>query len=196
MILYSFRRCPYAIRARMTLQYSGLEYTLIEVDLKNKPEELLLISPKGTVPVLQFLDNSIIEESLDILYWSLTQNDPEDWLIQNDSLLNTESERLIQNNDQSFKPLLDRYKYANRYPEQTPEEHRDKASSFLKQLDDKLSLQPFLLRSNISIADIALFPFVRQYAFVNKNWFDQAPYPNLQRWFQYFMDSPLFQNIM
>ncbi len=194
-ILYSFRRCPYAIRARMTLLYAGRPVELREVILRDKPVEMLEISPKATVPVLQ-LKNKILEESLDIMNWALNIADPDDWRRSSSVSLQAEIAVLIDSNDHQFKPLLDQYKYADRYPAQTPQAHQQAASEFPKQLDQRLKAQRFLLDDKLSLADIALFPFIRQFAFVNKDWFDQAPWPNLQRWLQMLLDDPLFSVTM
>ena len=130
VILYSFRRCPYAMRARMALSVSGASYEHREVVLRDKPPEMLEVSPKGTVPVLVVPGAPPLEESLDIMHWALGQNDPEGWLDRNDQLL-------IETNDGPFKHHLDRYKYATRYDDVDPEEHRAAAFDILKQLDER-----------------------------------------------------------
>ena len=189
--LYSFRRCPYAMRARMALHYSGVALEIVEVSLKAKPAEMLAISPKGTVPVLD-ADGRVIDESLEIMRWALAQHDPDDWLLDGDSRI----AELIEANDQGFKVHLNRYKYAERYPEQPMEVYRTEGASFLQRLDELLIDRDYLLADHPSLADIALLPFVRQFAHVDREWFAQTPYVRLQTWLQRFLESELFTSIM
>lgn len=190
-ILYSFRRCPYAIRARMALANSGVRYELRELVLKDKPQDMLNHSAKGTVPVLLTGSGLVIDESLDVMTWALKQNDPDNWLENS-----TTSDGLIQQNDHSFKPLLDRYKYTDRHPELSEQQHRELTLPYIENLNNKLKGHQFLLADQICLADIALFPFIRQYALVNKDWFDQFPVPYLQQWLAYFLNSALFNQVM
>jgi glutathione S-transferase len=189
--LYSFRRCPYAMRARMALRYSGVAVNIVEVSLKAKPAEMLALSPKGTVPVLD-AGGQVLEESLEIMRWALAQNDPDNWLLDGDSRI----AELIETNDQVFKVHLNRYKYAERYPEQPMEVYRGEGSLFLHKLDELLKDRDFLLAEHPTLADIALLPFVRQFAHVDREWFAQTPYVRLQAWLQRFLDSDLFTAIM
>ncbi|XHF34259.1 glutathione S-transferase [Pseudomonas chlororaphis] len=189
--LYSFRRCPYAMRARMALRYSGVPVEIVEVSLKAKPAQMLAISPKGTVPVLD-AGGQVIDESLEIMRWALAQNDPDDWLLGGDSRI----AELIEANDQVFKVHLNRYKYAERYPEQPMEVYRAEGALFLQQLDELLEGRDYLLANHPSLADIALLPFVRQFAHVDRDWFAQTPYVRLQAWLQRFLESELFTGIM
>ena len=189
--LYSFRRCPYAMRARMALRYSGVPVEIVEVSLKAKPAQMLAISPKGTVPVLD-AGGQVIDESLEIMRWALAQNDPDDWLLGGDSRIT----ELIEANDQVFKVHLNRYKYAERYPEQPMEVYRAEGALFLQQLDELLEGRDYLLANHPSLADIALLPFVRQFAHVDRDWFAQTPYVRLQAWLQRFLESELFTGIM
>ncbi|MEX5666528.1 glutathione S-transferase [Pseudomonas neuropathica] len=189
--LYSFRRCPYAMRARMALRYSGVPVDIIEVSLKAKPAEMLAISPKGTVPVLD-AGGRVIDESLEIMRWALAQNDPQGWLLDGDSRI----AELIEANDQGFKVHLNRYKYAERYPEQPMEVYRAEGALFLRRLDELLTDRDYLLTDHPSLADIALLPFVRQFAHVDREWFAQTPYVRLQAWLQRFLESELFTSIM
>ncbi|WP_421523011.1 glutathione S-transferase [Pseudomonas yamanorum] len=186
-VLYSFRRCPYAMRARMALRYSGVAVQIIEVSLKAKPAEMLALSPKGTVPVLS-VDGRVIDESLAIMGWALAQSDPEGWLLEDDGA----TQALIEENDQGFKYQLDRYKYAERYPEQPMEQYRAEGEVFLSKLEGLLAQREYLLAGHLSLADVALAPFVRQFAHVDREWFGRAPYPRLQAWLQRFLESPLF----
>ncbi|BBN54751.1 glutathione S-transferase [Pseudomonas chlororaphis subsp. aurantiaca] len=193
--LYSFRRCPYAMRARLALRYSGVPLEIVEVSLKAKPAEMLALSPKGTVPVLS-VDGRVIDESLDIMRWALAQHDPQDWLLKDDGPAQQRIEALIAENDQVFKLHLNRYKYAERYPEQPMEHYRSQGEVFLRQLDELLSQRDYLLAEHPSLADMALAPFVRQFAHVDREWFAQTPYRNLQRWLQRFLESELFTQVM
>lgn len=189
--LYSFRRCPYAMRARMALRYCGVPVEIVEVSLKAKPAEMLAISPKGTVPVLN-ADGRVIDESLEIMRWALAQNDPQDWLLSGDARV----AELIEANDQVFKVHLNRYKYAERYPEQPMEVYRAEGEMFLRRLEELLDGRDYLLTDHPSLADIALLPFVRQFAHVDREWFAQTPYVRLQAWLQRFLESELFTSIM
>lgn len=189
--LYSFRRCPYAMRARMALRYCGVPVEIVEVSLKAKPAEMLAISPKGTVPVLD-ADGQVIDESLEIMRWALAKNDPQDWLLSGDARV----AELIEANDQVFKVHLNRYKYAERYPEQPMEVYRAEGEMFLRRLEELLEGRDYLLTDHPSLADVALMPFVRQFAHVDREWFAQTPYVRLQAWLQRFLESELFTSIM
>lgn len=192
--LYSFRRCPYAMRARLGILFANLEVELREVVLKNKPAPMLAISPKGTVPVLQLAegDRRVIEESREILEWALAQNDPQGLL--NSDLVSANA--LIEQNDNEFKHWLDRYKYADRHPELTQLEYRQKGEVFLQVLERLLTKHKYLLGENISIADIGILPFVRQFAHVDRKKFYSLPYPNLQQWLSDWLEQPVFQQSM
>jgi glutathione S-transferase len=194
-LLYSFRRCPYAMRARMAVAYSCVSVELIEVSLKAKPPEMLERSPKGTVPVL-VLDDHVLEQSLDIMRWALAQHDPDDWSMASDSQAQRQIAELIAENDSRFKTDLDHYKYAVRYPEFTQAEYRARGEIFLNKLEGLLSDRDFLVTDHLTLADIALAPFVRQFCGVDPDWFWQAPYPRLQGWLQRFLDSTLFAQVM
>jgi glutathione S-transferase len=195
-LLYSFRRCPYAIRARMALACAGLTVRIREVSLREKPAELLALSPKATVPVLQLSDGQVIEESLDIMAWALRQRDPQAWL----ALAPADADRARQwvaRNDETFKPLLDRYKYATRHPALTPQQHRERAmDAFVLSLDAALRSHPFVLGDVACWADVALFPFARQFAMVDPAWFAQAPLPGVRQWLAYWTGGALFQQVM
>lgn len=190
-ILYSFRRCPYAMRARMALKASGLFYEHREILLRDKPPSMLAASPKGTVPVVVLPDGEVIDESLDVMRWALAQNDPENWLAPGDSMFD-----LIAENDGPFKHHLDRYKYANRYEGAVSSEHRSAGLAFLKTLDDRLSGEGQLFGDAVSLADIAIFPFVRQFANTDRDWFDAQDLPQLQGWLAGHLASPRFAAIM
>lgn len=189
-VLYSFRRCPYAIRARMALRYAGKPVQIVEVALRQKPAELLAASPKGTVPVLVTTDGAVIDQSLDIMQWALRQNDPDGWLGAGSAGV---ADRWIALNDGIFKPLLDRYKYAARHAELTPAEHRSRGlDALIRPMQAQLQQTRWLAGPHVSIADVALFPFVRQFAAVDRAWFDAQPLPELQAWLTTWLDSSLF----
>lgn len=195
-ILYSFRRCPYAMRARLALAGSGVAIELREIVLRDKPAEMLAVSPKGTVPVLQLPDGSVIDESLDIIYWALAQSDPHNWLGSDSGALAMQAKGLIATNDQQFKAALDRYKYYDRFPEYSQAHYRSAGELFIRQLEGRLSDHDYLLGARCSLADIAIFPFIRQFAHVDREWFFSADYPALQGWLNRFTDSDLFSSIM
>ena len=192
-ILYSFRRCPYAIRARMALLLYGVAYETVEVSLKEKPEALLKLNPAGTVPVLVIDENTIIAESLDIIRWAMAQNEKQGPLIAGESQMMQE---LIQINDTQFKHWLDRYKYADRHPEQTEEDYQFEVQRFLNLYDAHLQTSQFFAGVKPSIADIAIFPFVRQCAAVKPEWFDSLAMPSLQRWLGYWLNNDAFKEVM
>lgn len=193
-ILYSYRRCPYAMRARMALRVSGIEVTQIEISLRDKPQAMLDISPKGTVPVLQCADGRVIEQSLDIMRWALEQNDPQKWLQHVDE---TDQLSLIQRNDADFKHWLDRYKYAERYPDFSAQYYREQAASaLLDDLEVRLARNQYLGGQHPRLSDVAIFPFVRQFAAVDAQWFSAADFPALRGWLQGWVESELFLGVM
>ena len=194
-ILYSFRRCPYAIRARLAIGSSGIVVELREVVLGDKPASMLEASPKGEVPVLILPDGKVLEESLDIMHWALTQHDPAHWLPGN-SDLRQQAFFLIEENDGPFKHNLDRYKYPNRYPNEQAADYRAEGAVFLDQLEQRLRRHRYLLGEQVTLADIAIMPFIRQFAHTDKDWFDQAPYPCLQQWLADWLESELFLGVM
>jgi glutathione S-transferase len=170
-----------------------LQVELREVTLKNKPAQMLAISPKGTVPVLRLADGAVIEESRDIMVWALEQQDPQGLL---DATILDQANALIEQNDNEFKYWLDRYKYADRHVEMTQTEYRQRGEAFLQVLEALLERSSYLLGDDPSIADIGVMPFVRQFAHVDRDVFSQLPYPNLQRWLQHWLEHPLFLQTM
>jgi glutathione S-transferase len=193
-ILYSFRRCPYAIRARLAIRAAGVRVVLREVVLRDKPAALLAVSPKATVPVLQLADGQVIAQSLEIMRWALATHDPRRWV---DPAEHAEVRALIALNDGAFKQALDRYKYAPRHPQRAPHEWRDDAVALmLAPLNARLAEQAFLLRDTPSLADIAIVPFVRQFAAVDAAWFDGAPLASLRAWMAGLIAAPLFDSVM
>ena len=191
-ILYSYRRCPYAMRARMALWAAQIQVEVREISLREKPAHLLQISPKGTVPVLQLPDGTVLEQSLDIMQWALMQNDPQGWLNADRDAV----QRLIVINDGDFKKALDRYKYPERYPEHSPAFYREQGEQFLQVLETALQQHRFLLSDTASMADVAIFPFIRQFAAVDAEWFAASAYPKLRIWLESWLGSPLFAEIM
>lgn len=199
-ILYSFRRCPYAMRARMAMVIAGVHAELREVVLKDKPAEMLEASAKGTVPVLVLPGGEVIDESLDIMYWALRQSDPEDWLTADRPNAKLETQALIADNDGPFKHHLDRFKYASRYEGVSSEEHGLAAEPYLRAFDDRLRDSKHLMGETRSLADIAIFPFVRQFANAAKendnDALTMARFPGVDRWLRGHVATPLFASIM
>ncbi len=194
-ILYSFRRCPYAMRARSALIAGGTDVELREVVLRDKPAEMLALSPKGSVPVLVLTDGSVIDESRDIMLWALRRNDPQNWLGKDECHVPL-ALQLVTENDTTFKQALDRYKYPERHPGQPQSEYRKAGEAFLQRLEQRLISTPHLLGADFSIADAALLPFVRQFAAVDDKWFATAPYPGLRTWLERYTSSELFSLVM
>lgn len=193
-ILYSFRRCPYAIRARLALRASGVGVALREVSLRDKPAALVAASPKATVPVLQLPDGGVLAQSLDIMRWALRTHDPQGWL-RADAQHNAQT--LIDLNDGAFKQALDRYKYASGAAAHAAQSGRDEAVALLlAPLNARLAQRRFLLRDTPSLADMAIVPFVRQFAAVDDSWFREAPLPHLRTWLQGLTSSALFVSVM
>ncbi len=194
-ILYSFRRCPYAIRARLAVSISQTRCQLREVILRDKPVEMTAVSPKGTVPVLIGADGTVIEQSLDIMLNALNSNDPEGWLGTGDLQL-TKMLQLIEDTEVQFKPHLDRYKYSTRYEDSSQEDEREMAGQFLYRLDALLSKNAYLSGNKPLLDDMAITPFVRQFAQSDRKWFDEQPWSNLNRWLRKFENSDLFLSVM
>jgi len=196
-VLYSFRRCPYAMRARMALKIGGAEYEHREILLRDKPQSMLEASSKGTVPVLILADGEVIDESLDVMLWALKKHDPDGWLDPGlDAMM-----PLIDVITGDFKPHLDRYKYASRYNDNTDRctvdlDHREKAVKILNEFEQRLSENKYLMGSRPSLADYATFPFIRQFANVERDWWDKPQFPHIHAWLEEFLASELFTNIM
>ena len=185
------------MRARMALKYADIAVEIREIELKNKPAHMLKVSPKATVPVLvlrdeKVSDGKVIEQSLDIMLWALQQKDKDGWLNADSNL----TQQLIAENDSSFKQALDKYKYAIRFPEQSAQIYRAQGEVFLQKLENLLSQSRFLLSNQISLADIAIFPFIRQFSGVDSIWYESAPYPQLKAWLKALIESELFISII
>ena len=177
-ILYSYRRCPYAMRARLAIYAADINVEIREISLRDKPVHMLQVSPKATVPVLVLQNGEVIEQSLDIMFWALQQNDPLAWL---DADLD-KMQALIVENDTVFKQALDRYKYPERNPQFNQTYYRQQAEFFLQQLENLLNQHSYLLKDTASLADVAIFPFIRQFAAVDAVWFEASNYPKLKIW--------------
>lgn len=193
-VLYSFRRCPYAIRARAAIFNAGITVELREVLLKDKPHAMLALSQKGTVPVLTLTDGTIIDESLEVMLWALRQNDPDD-LASDPVLLNQQLE-LIKQNDTEFKYWLDRYKYHVGYPEHSQIYYRQQAESFIQTVESRLQHHGMLMGEQARMADLAIFPFVRQFAYVDIEWFENSRYTHCVAWLQYWLEQYVFKQVM
>jgi len=184
-VLYSFRRCPYAMRARMALILAGKTVRLRELILRDKPAEMLEASPKGTVPVLVLTDGTVLDESLDVMRWAMG----EDWITGAHA-------QFVERNDGPFKRDLDRYKYPNRYEDVDPLTHRQQGAAFLQDLEAVLAQQPQLAGERAGPPDYAIVPFVRQFRIADAAWFDEQPWPRLHAWLAQHMESDVFVRCM
>ena len=209
-LLYSFRRCPYAMRGRMALAMSGLPFEHREIILRDKPASMLGYSPKGTVPVFITNSGEVVDESLSLMHHALGQHDPENWLDGKDA----KADQFIHDNDGPFKHHLDRYKYASRYSEDAARgdvdlSHREGAQEYIAKLETRLTETPFLSGDTRGFADIAIFPFIRQFANTDRAWWDgpevttpdgetvnTPPYPKTHNWLEDHLNSDLFKSIM
>lgn len=195
-VLYSLQHCPYAMRARMGILLAKQLVMLRAVVMKNKPEEMLAVSPKGTVPVLVLADGRVIDESLGIMLWALNNSDPQNLLYAQDSLALPAMLQLIAKNDQQFKPCLEKYKYAKRKHEISETFYRRQCEIFVAPLELTLSRQAYFMGATPCLADYALLPFIRQFARVDRQWYLQSPYPNLRRWLNGHLQMPFFTKVM
>ena len=191
-ILYSYRRCPYAMRARMALKYAGIALEHREIELRNKPQSMLDASSKGTVPVL-LIDQLVLDQSLDIMRWAINQSDPDGW----GNIDNQIAQAWIEKNDGRFKTLLDQYKYPNRHPDLDPEAVLDEALQLmLLPMEKALQHSQYLLGSKMTLVDVAIFPFIRQFSMVDPERFNQLPIPATQKWLAKHLESELFNSVM
>ncbi len=173
---------------------AGIAFETHEVRLRDKPAELLRLSPKATVPVLLLPGGEVLEQSVDIIFWALAQADPQGW---RRAELDAESMPWLALNDGPFKRLLDRYKYPERYPEATRPQWRAEAETLmLAPLQQRLTDQSYLLGQAPSWLNLALLPFIRQFAAVDAAWFETAPYPALRAWLQAWLATPMFMAVM
>lgn len=201
-ILYSFRRCPYAMRARLAIASSGQRCELREVVLRDKPLALIDASPKATVPVLVLADGQVLEQSLDIMLWALRQRDPDGWLTPQTESLDAML-ALIAECDEIFKPALDRYKYPRRYAAEHVDPptgieigYRAAGARWLQTLEGRLTERAYLFGDRVALADMAIAPFVRQYAHVDRDWFGAEPWPKLREWLDAWLETELFSSVM
>jgi len=203
-VLYSLRNCPYAIRARLAIYKSKQEIALIDVVLTNKPEEMITASPKGTVPILVLEQEGeplkVIDESLDIMLWALKKSDPDDLLHNKQE--NTDTSKLadmlslIAIFDNEFKTQLEKYRCAKRYHEDNLLELRQACEKHLHNIEERLNQHSFIISDKESLVDIALLPFIRQFAKVERQWYLQSPYPKLRQWLNNYLQSPMFSKVM
>ena len=191
-ILYSYRRCPYAMRARMALKYAGIQVEHREIALRSKPHSMLLASPKGTVPVL-CVDGYVLDQSLDIMRWALEKSDRDGWIGVDEEI----SQAWIEKNDGPFKALLDQYKYPNRFPDLSQEDVLNRAIELmLKPMEAALQSSKFLMGNKMSLVDVATFPFIRQFAAVNPQRFEGLPFASVKAWLNQHLESDLFNSVM
>lgn len=198
-ILYSFRRCPYAIRARYMLALLNTKVILREVVLKHKPQALLDLGGRSSVPQLLDSHGNRYPESMDIIHWALSKTEQRELaqsLLPSSGVRRNKIRVWLWYNDHVFKFWLDRYKYADRYPERCQSEYRAHGEVFLRRLNHRLSYSAYVLGEQLTLADIVVFPFIRQFAAVDSAWFAQAEYPHLKRWLNGFLDSDLFASVM
>lgn len=200
-ILYSLRHCPFAMRARLAIYRSTTQVILRPIVLTDKPAEMLTASPKGTVPVLVLpLTNNnleqVIDESFDVMVWALTQNDPDNLLHNQDSVASSDMFKLVNTFDSQFKSALEQYKSAKRYHEDNLVECRQVCEAYVADLEQRLTKHTFLVSNQESLADLALLPFIRQFAKVERQWYLQSPYPNVQKWLNQYLQSLMFSKVM
>ena len=192
MILYSYRRCPFAMRARMALKYAGVDVEHREIELRNKPQSMLAVSPKGTVPVL-CIGNEVLDQSADIMRWAIKQSDPAGWCSVDDAI----AQSWVDINDGPFKTLLDQYKYPNRFPELDPDAVLNEALHILLlPMEQSFQKSQYLLGDNMTWVDVAIFPFIRQFSMVDIKKFEQLPIPAVRAWLTRHLESDLFNSVM
>lgn len=195
-ILYSLRNCPYAMRGRLAIFKSKQVVLLRDLVLSNKPNEMLIASPKGTVPVIVLANGEVIEESLDVMVWALTESDPADLLHKYDSNVLPAMLALINEFDTDFKGRLEQYKCAKRYQENNVTECRIACELYIARLEQLLTTHNYLMSDKESLLDIALMPFIRQFARVERQWYLQSPYPKVRQWLNSYLQSALFTKVM
>ena len=195
-IFYSLQHCPYAMRARFGLMLAKQAVMLRAVVMKNKPPEMLELSAKGTVPVLQLEDGRVIDESLDIMLWALANNDPDDLLLKQQQEKSAAMFALIAQNDNEYIDWLEKYKYAKRKHQADELMCRQQCELFIAELEQRLSKHAYFLGDKPCLADYAILPFIRQFARVDRQWYLQAPYPELRRWLNHHLQQPMFTKVM
>ncbi|QYJ86938.1 glutathione S-transferase [Shewanella mesophila] len=195
-IIYSLRNCPFAMRARIAIYKSQQPVLLRDIVLSDKPAEMLTVSPKGTVPVLVTPNGTVIEESYEVMLWALSMGDPDDLLFMGDEEMLDKMQTLIYLFDSEFKGCLENYKCAKRYSETNIIECREACEVYIAQLEQRLSQHQYLMADRESLADIALLPFIRQFARVERQWYLQAPYPHVRQWLNNYLQSKMFSKVM
>ena len=195
-IIYSLRNCPFAMRARIAIYKSQQPVLLRDIVLKDKPQEMLVASPKGTVPVLITPNGTVIEESFEVMLWALSMSDPDDLLFSGDDEMLASMQTLIYRFDNEFKRCLENYKCAKRYSETNVIECRQACEAYIAPLEQLLTAHQYLMADRESLADIALLPFIRQFARVERQWYLQAPYPHVRQWLNHYLQSKMFSKVM
>jgi glutathione S-transferase len=195
-ILYSLRQCPYAMRSRLAILHAQQTVVLRDIDMNNKPEEMLSISPKGTVPVLRLSDGLVIDESIDVMVWALTQSDPNNLLYSHDKNSLIAMLELIKNNDINFVGALQKYRAASRYHDNNETEFRDMCCEWLREIELRLSQHAYIMGETPSLVDYAILPFIRQFSRVDKKWYAQAPFPYLRSWLVNHYNDSTFSKAM
>ncbi|PCI55830.1 MAG: glutathione S-transferase [Gammaproteobacteria bacterium] len=195
-VLYSLRNCPYAMRARIAIFKAKQTVILRDIVLSNKPKEMIAASPKATVPVLVFTNGMILEESLAIMLWALNETDPNDLLHSENEHVLSDMLILINRFDRDFKVCLEQYKCAKRYRESNLIECRVACEQFIQTLENRLNCHAFFMSNKESLADIALLPFIRQFARIERQWYLQSPYPKTRQWLNNYLQSPMFTKVM
>ncbi|WP_417878962.1 glutathione S-transferase [Vibrio sp.] len=195
-VLYSLRNCPFAMRARMAIYRSQVPVLLRDIVLSDKPPEMLEASPKGTVPVVVTNYGTVIEESAEVMLWALSENDPEDLLLSTEPEMLNSMRGLIHQFDTEFKPCLEAYRAAKRYHEPNLVECRQACEKYLCELEERLTRHSYFMADQESLADLALLPFIRQFARVERQWYLQSPYPKLRQWLNQYLQSRMFSKVM
>lgn len=192
ILIYSFRRCPYAIRARLALRISKIDFINEEINLKDKSSLFLKVSPKGTVPVLVLNNGKIIDESIDIMFWAFKEKRLNNLF----EYRNKEQMELIQKMESDFKPHLDIFKYSNNSKSPKKKKAKINCEKFLKKLENLLKKNKFLFHSSPLISDYAIVPFIRQFFFSDKSYFNNIKFSNLSKWLEEIISSPIFIEVM
>ncbi|WP_445946635.1 glutathione S-transferase [Shewanella sp.] len=195
-VLYSLRNCPYAMRARLAIYAAKQQVQLRDLVLSNKPAEMLAVSPKGTVPVLVTASNQVIDESLAIMQWAFSQSDPDDYLDSKAPNALAEMLAVIEIFDHEFKGHLEKYRCSKRYHEPSLITDRQQCERYLTDLELRLCQHQYLISDKPSLVDLALMPFIRQFARVERQWYLQAPYPKLRHWLNGYLQSRMFSKVM
>ncbi len=195
LTLYSFVRCPYAMRARLALSYAGISYTLREVNLRNKPDHLIQLSPKATVPVLFSETGLVLEESIDICQWAFDRSLPEGWVTNEKAMGCRIGMAVVDTLQEEFVFHANRIKYPDRYPDEDIDEHKSHITGYMNRLESSLQNGGFVVGAP-SICDIIVLPLIRQLRASAEDWFAQESGPNTRRWLEYWLETDIFQKVM